>query len=161
MPKASATPAASAANTASAGSHSRTSANTATIGNTSPGAASAAPAPRRQNGSNTPASIAAAIPSGIAATSRPKGRTAAVSATNPPASTKAPTASGIVTPVVAAISAAPGVDQASTTGTRFHADSQAEPTALASDTASTQLAVCPASAPTAKAAASTNAMVDP
>ena len=62
---------------------------------------------------------------------------------------------------MAAISAAPGVDQASTTGTRLCQLSQADPAALPRQIASTQLAVCPGLAPSAAAAASTSAMVEP
>ena len=140
--KASATPQASAAITATAGFASRTSAKTASIGSTSAGAVSAAAAPFSTKGSSTPASIPPAIPSGISATARPRGRIAPVSAISRPATTKAPTACGIVRPEVAATSAAPGVDQASTTGTRCQLDSSADPTALPRQTASTQLAVC-------------------
>jgi hypothetical protein len=64
-------------------------------------------------------------------------------------------------PEVAATSAAPGVDQASTTGTLCQVDSTAAPTALARQIASTQLAVWLGLAPTAAAAARTSAMVDP
>ncbi len=52
-------------------------------------------------------------------TSRPSGFIAEVSISKTPQSTKAPTASAMLIPVVAAISAAPGVDQASTIGTRL------------------------------------------
>ena len=103
----------------------------------------------------------AATPSGISATARPKGLMTPVSAIKMPASTKAATASASVTPWVAAIRAAPGVDQASTTGTFVVIDKSAEPMALAKQTASTQLAVCSGLAPTAVAADSTSAMVEP
>ena len=72
----------------------------------------------RQKGRRTPASIAAATPSGIMATRRPSGLIAPVRMTSTPASAKAATACAMLVPLVAASSAAPGVDQASTTGTR-------------------------------------------
>ena len=89
-----------------------------------------------------------------------------VSTTSAADSRNAPTASAIVTPVVAAIRAAPGVDHARTTGTRVRQLSQALPSALAMQTANTQLAVCSAMAPTAVAATAvaadrTSAMVEP
>ena len=74
---------------------------------------------------------------------------------------KAPTASWMSMPEVAAMRAAPGVDQARTTGTRVPQLRTAEPSPLATETAATHDAVCAASAPTAAAAASTSAMVEP
>ena len=68
---------------------------------------------------------------------------------------KAPTPSAREMPDVAAISAAPGVDQARTTGTRDLKERSAEPAALPSDTARSQLAACDGVAPSAVAAAST------
>ena len=112
-------------------------------------------------GRSTPASIAAATAAGIAPTARESAGTAPVSAMSPPARMKAPTASWMSIPEVAAMSAAPGVDQASTTGTRVPQLRAAEPRPLATDTAATQDAVCAASAPTAAAAASTSAIVEP
>ena len=144
-----------------AGLRSRTSANNAISGSTSTGRATAAAGSFRQKGSNTPASIPAAIPSGISATARPSGFISPVSRIIAPASTKAPTPCAMVSPSVAAISAAPGVDQASTTGTRLCQDSSAEPAALPSEIARTQEAVCAGVAPSAAAAASTSAMVEP
>ena len=131
------------------------------MGRISTGAACIAAIPLRQKGKSTPASIAAAIPSGMAAIKRPKGRKVPVSKIRPAARTKAPTACGMVTPVVAAINAAPGVDHARTTGTRAHVERTAEPMALATLTARTQLAVCSGLAPTAAAAANTSAIVEP
>ena len=60
-------------------------------------------------------------------------------------------------PPVAAISAAPRVDQARTTGTFDQEDKSAEPKALPSDTANRQLAACADVAPRTVAAASTMA----
>ena len=57
-------------------------------------------------------------------------------------------------PPVAAISAAPRVDQARTTGTFDHEDKSAEPKALPGDTANRQFAACAGVAPRAVAAAS-------
>jgi hypothetical protein len=78
-----------------------------------------------------------------------------------PARTKAPAASGKVTPSVAMTRAAPAVDHARTTGWRVHQLRAALPRPLASDTARTQEAVCAGLAPTATAAASTRASVEP
>ena len=50
--------------------------------------------------------------------SRPNGLTRPVSTMSPPASRKAPTAAWIEMPLEEAISAAPGVDHAVTTGMR-------------------------------------------
>ena len=60
-------------------------------------------------------------------------------------------------PPVAAVSAAPGVDEARNTGSFNHQDKSAEPKALPSDTANRQFAACAAVAPRAVAAASTMA----
>lgn len=67
----------------------------------------------------------------------------------------------MVTPVEAAIRAAPGVDQANTMGMRVHRLRPAEPMPLATLTAATQEAVCMGVAPTAAAAARTRAIVEP
>ena len=152
---------ASAASTARAGFHSRTIPYTPMIGATIAGRATACAGTRRQNGSSTPPSIAAAMPRGIIPISRPKGPISPVRKISAPASRNAPTAPAMECPVEAAISAAPGVDQASTTGMRWVYDKNADPTALAMQTAKTQDAVCAGVAPTAAAAASTRAMVDP
>jgi hypothetical protein len=70
---------------------------------------------------------------------------------------KAPIPSASVMSDVAAISAAPGVDQARTTGTRDCQERRADPAALPSDTARSQLAACAGVAPSAVAAARTMA----
>ena len=163
VPKAKATssPTANAASTAIAGLRNRTSKNAAIIGRIRSGKAWAASAPCTQNGSNTPASIAAAIPSGIIAISLPKGRNAPVRAINTPARRNAPTPSAIVTPLVAAINAAPGVDQASTTGIWAKALRNADPTALPRHSTKIQLAVCAGVADRAVAAEITMATLAP
>ena len=114
-----------------------------------------------QNGSSTPASMPEAMPGGIALTARLNGGSAPVSAISAPQATNAPTASLIEMPLEAAISAAPGVDQASTIGIRFQVLSKAEPMALPKQIAATHEAACTGLAPTACAAASTSAMVEP
>ena len=71
----------------------------------------------RQKGSNTPASMAEAMAAGMRSASRPRAGTSPVSTISSPASTKAPTAVDQPRPSVEAASrAAPGVDQARTTG---------------------------------------------
>ncbi len=139
----------------------RTSRKRPTIGSTRPGSAAAAGPSLRQKGKSTPASIPAAIPSGISAISRPSGRSTPLNAISAPARRNAPTPSAMVMPLVAAISAAPGVLQARTTGTRAQALSSALPAALARQIASTQLAVWAGVASRAAAAASTSTMVEP
>jgi hypothetical protein len=75
---------------------------------------------------------------------------------------KAPTAAGkVIAPPVAAIRAAPGVDQAVIAGMRRRKLSKALVAAMARHSAVTQDAVCPPSAPTARAAATTTARVPP
>ncbi len=68
--------------------------------------------------------------------------------------TKAPTPSAKLMPWVAAMRAAPGVDQARTTGIFACQERRAEPTALPRLMARSQLAVCSGVAPSAVAAAS-------
>ena len=65
----------------------------------------------------------------------------------------------MLTPADAAISAAPGVDHASTTGILTHPLSVAEPMALTRQMENIQLAVCAGVAP--NAAANSSAMVEP
>ena len=62
--------------------------------------------------------MAAAMGAGMRSMRRPKGLTAPARTTSAPARRKAPTAARREMPLVAAISAAPGVDQAVTTGMR-------------------------------------------
>lgn len=106
------------ASTASAELRKRTTAKTKSIGKTSQPRPWATPAPARQNGTRTLASMPAAMPSGISANALSKVVTAPVKAVNKPATTTAPTACCMFRPTVAAIRAAPGVDHARTTGTR-------------------------------------------
>ena len=74
---------------------------------------------------------------------------------------KAPTASFIVKPVLAATSAAPGVDHAEMMGMRVRQLSHAVSSAMARQIAVTQLAVWSCVAPTALAAAMISASVPP
>ena len=103
-----------------------------------------------------------ATPAGRRWISVPTGRSQAVRQTRAPASRKAPIACGRVTaPPVLAISAAPGVDQAVMIGWRWRMLSQMLVAAMARHSAVTQDAVWSASAPTARAAATTIASVPP
>ena len=65
-----------------------------------------------------PASMAAAMGVGMRSISRPNGLTKAASTIRPPARRNEPTAAWMEMPLEAAIRAAPGVDQAVTTGMR-------------------------------------------
>jgi hypothetical protein len=67
---------------------------------------------------STPASIAAAMEVGIRSISRPKGLMRAASIMRPPARINDPPAAWMEMPLEAAMRAAPGVDQAVTTGMR-------------------------------------------
>ena len=104
---------------ASAGRKARTTKNKASSGSTSSGEVGTCSTIAMTRRSRMPASMAAAMLAGIRSISRPSGRTAAVSRISTAASTKAPTAAAkLGTPVVEAISAAPGVDQAAMMGMR-------------------------------------------
>ncbi len=74
-----------------------------------------------------------------------------------PQSRKAPTASGSVSPCVAAINAAPGVDHATLTGSRVHNDSPRLVMPMPRPSAQIHEVVCCALAPTAWAAWNTMA----
>ena len=105
--------------------------------------------------------MAAAMGSGMAAIIRPSGRMAPVARISVAARRNAPTPCAMLRPVLPAISAAPGVDQASTTGLRVQKLRPAEPAALARLMARTQESVSSGLAPSAAAAARTSAMVPP
>ncbi len=84
------------------------------------GASSIAAIGFRHRPNRTPASMALASGSGMAAMRRPNGRISPAAIRRSPTTTKAPTAAGKPPGIapVAARSAAPGVDQATKTGIR-------------------------------------------
>ena len=155
-------PASRTTSTAPVGLRRRMTRNRASSGRTSAGAVAALSNGATTKRSSTPASIAAATAVGRRRISVSRGRNAAVSRTRAPASRKAPTAAGSpIAPPVAAISAAPGVDQAVMIGWRWRRLSQLLVAAMARQSAVTQEEVCAGSAPTARAAATTIANVPP
>jgi hypothetical protein len=118
LPKAMPSPTKSTARTASAGLTSRTTRKMATSGSTRPGAPCALWNTPTTNWRSTPASMAAAMEVGMRSIERPNGLMRAASTMRAPASRKEPTAAWTEMPVEAAMSAAPGVDQAVMTGIR-------------------------------------------
>ena len=98
-----------------------------------------------------PASIAWATGAGMPAMSAPSWGTSPVSTISMPVTRKAPTAAGHPpsTVPVATNSAAPGVDQATVIGIRVHRESRMHDRPIVTLTASSPLAACPGSAPTA------------
>ena len=80
--------------------------------------------PRRRSGRSRRRAWRRRSASGCARSARPSGRKAAVSIISMAATRKAPTAAARSKPLVAAISAAPGVDQAQMIGMRWRQDSQ-------------------------------------
>ncbi len=119
------TPAPIAAVTKAAGTAQRaakrcSASHTTSTGITTAGLVRSAPTGARHSGISTPASMACAISTGIAAISRPSRSHHPVSTTSAPVTTNAPTAAGQppATAPVLASRAAPGVDQASVIGIR-------------------------------------------
>ncbi len=108
------------------------------------------------NANRMPASIAFTIPAGTALISRPNRPVTPNSTTTTPLSTNAPTASRYgYAPRLVTSRAAPGVDQAVTTGVRVHQLSSRAVSPLPIATAQIQDAVCAWSSRPAAAAAST------
>ena len=116
----------------------------------------------RQKGSITPASIPDATCAGMRAASRPSAGISpsttiiAAAATNTPVATGHPAAVAL-----AAISAAPGVDQASTTGIFCHQLRKMLPIAMPAHSAVTIDPICPAVPPSACPACTTSTTVPP
>ena len=108
-----------------------------------------------------PASMPEATEAGILEISWVSGLNRPVAINRMPVTMKAPTASAMVKPLDAAISARPGVDQAVMTGIFVRQDSHRLSIAMARQSAVTQLAVSICVAPTALAAAMTMASVPP
>ena len=108
-----------------------------------------------------PASMPEATEAGIRAISLVSGLNRPVQISSTAVTMKAPTASSMVKPLLAATSAAPGVDQAVMTGIFVRQESQAVSSAMARQIAVTQLAVWSCVAPTASAAAMISASVPP
>jgi len=103
------------------------------------------------------------IGAGIAAMSRPSGRTSPASTINPPHSRNAPTAAANPPGCgpAAMSSAAPGVDHAMLTGIRVRSPRTTATTPAATHTASSPDAACRSSAPTARRPASTTGNAPP
>ena len=160
-PKLAPRPATRTAMVASAGLNTRTTRNRPTRGRTRPGCACALSNTPITNRASTPASMAAAIAPGMLSINRPIGRKAAASTMRAPATRNAPTAAWMPIPLDAAISAAPGVDQAVTIGIRWRALKNPAVAAMLRHRAATQDEVCAASAPTALAASRMIAIVLP
>ena len=92
---------------------------------------------------------------GMRSITRSKVRVTPASTINTPQATKAPTASPIATPLVPAISAAPGVDQAVSTGSRRHHDKPIDVTPMPRPSAQIHDVAWAGVAPSACAAANT------
>ena len=92
---------------------------------------------------------------GMRSITRSKIRVTPASTMSRPQATKAPTASFMATPLVPASSAAPGVDQAVSTGWRYHSDSSTVVAPMPRPSAHIQEVVCAGVAPSACAAAKT------
>src|SRR3954465_8297559 len=105
--------------------------------------------------------MAAAIAPGMLSINRPIRRNAAASTTSAPATRKAPTAAWMPIPLEAAISAAPGVDQAVTIGIRWRTLRNPAVAAMLRHRAATHDEVWAASAPTALVASMMIAIVLP
>src|SRR4051794_19720977 len=105
--------------------------------------------------------MAAAIAAGMLPINRPSGGKAAASTTSAPATRKAPTAAWMPIPLDAAISAAPGVDQAVTIGIRWRTLRNPAVAAMLRHRAATHDEVWAASAPTALVASMMIAIVLP
>ncbi len=155
--KLTAMPTPSAAMTPRKGLTSRASRKTASSGRTRPGETRASSKTATTKRKITPASMAAAIGIGIFSISAPSGRKAAVSIISAAASRKAPMAAAMSSPLLAAMRAAPGVDQAQMIGRRWRQESQRLATPLARARPAIQETVWAGVAPSACAAASTTA----
>ena len=113
------------------------------------------------NVTRMPASMPDAMEAGMREIARISGLNSPVTVSIRPTSMNAPTASLIEKPVLAPISAAPGVDHAEITGIFVYQESHIVSTAIARQRAVTMLAVCWCDAPTASAAAMIRASVPP
>ena len=113
----------------------------------------------RQSVNRIPASMALASGAGIAATARPSGFHKPATVSSTPQTRKAPTASPKppAGAAVAASSAAPGVDQATLTGSRSRSESRMPASPMAIDSAISPEAACAGEAPTAASPCSTTA----